>query len=58
MRDSHLASFCGRYKFSKKMYLYVIKKDIKEDFIVRARFDINVEEEKAGWENILSAAKR
>jgi hypothetical protein len=49
--------FVGDAQFSKKMYLYIIKKDMKEDFIVRARFDVNVEEEKRGWENILLIAK-
>ena len=50
--------FVGDTQFSKKMYLYIIKKDMKEDFIVRARFDVNVEEEKRGWENILLIAKK
>ena len=50
--------FVGDTEVSKKMYLYIIKKDIKEDFIVRARFDVNVEEEKRGWENILLIAKK
>ena len=49
--------YVGDAQFSKKMYLHIIKKDLKEDFIVRARFNVNVEEDEKGWKNILSLAK-
>ena len=53
---SHII-YVGDTQFSKKMYLHIIKKDLKEDFIVRARLKVNVEEEERGWKNILLIAQ-
>ena len=48
--------FVGDGAFSKKMYLHIIKEDLKEDFIVKAKTRVNVEEKKKGWRNALSTA--
>jgi len=48
--------FVGDGQFSKKMYLHIIKKDLKEDFIVKAKLGVNVEEKKKGWRNALLIA--
>lgn len=48
--------FVGDGQFSKKMYLHIIKKDLKEDFIVKVKLGVNVEEKKRGWRNALSLA--
>jgi len=49
--------FVGDGAFSKKMYLHIIKKDLKEDFIVKAKTRVNVEEKKKGWRNVLLIAE-
>jgi len=49
--------FVGDGQFSKKMYLHIIKKDLKEDFIMKAKVKVNVEEKTRGWRNVLSIAE-
>ncbi len=49
--------FVGDGAFSKKMYLHIIKEDLKQDFIVKAKTRVNVEEKKKGWKNVLSIAE-
>lgn len=45
--------FVGDGQFSKKMYLHIIKKDLKQDFIMKAKLKVNVEEKTRGWRNVL-----
>ncbi len=49
--------FVGDGAFSKKMYLHIIKEDLKENFIVKAKTRVNVEEKKKGWKNVLLIAE-
>jgi len=49
--------FVGDGQFSKKMYLHIIKKDLKEDFIMKEELKVNVEEKTRGWRNVLLIAE-
>lgn len=49
--------FVGDGQFSKKMYLHIIKKDLKQDFIMKAKLGVNVEEKTRGWRNVLLIAE-